>query len=82
MAFSPEVIKQAWIRSGGRCECSKISHAHDRNLCSNELVFENQGRDGKGAWIAHRININGDDSLSNCEILCWQCQKITQIFDS
>jgi hypothetical protein len=82
MAFSDEVIKQAWIRSGGHCECRKISHGHAQNMCSKELIFENQGREGTGAWVAHYRSDNGGDDLSNCEIFCWQCQKITQIFDS
>ena len=28
MAFSEETIKQAWQRSGGKCECRRVGHDH------------------------------------------------------
>jgi 5-methylcytosine-specific restriction endonuclease McrA len=40
----------------------------------------NRGREGRGAWEAHHVNANGEDILSNCEILCWDCHKNTGSF--
>ncbi len=80
MAFSNEVVKQAWQRAGGKCECRRNDHNHDYVRCSKQLVWENRGREGRGAWEAHHINSNGGDVLSNCEILCWDCHKKTRSF--
>ena len=79
MAFSDDVIKQAWARSGGRCECKRITHEHQYR-CLNLLNISARGKEGLGAWEAHHTNSAGGDSLSNCEILCWSCHKKTQSF--
>jgi hypothetical protein len=44
-------------------------------------VFENKERDGRGCWEAHHKSADGDDSLSNCEILCFECYVGTENFD-
>lgn len=80
MAFSNEVVKKAWVRAGGKCECRRVSHKHYYIRCNKELVWGNRGRKGRGAWEAHHINSNGGDTLSNCEILCWDCHKNTGSF--
>ncbi len=80
MAFSSDVINQAWQRSGGKCECRRTSHGHSYVRCNKELVFDNRGREGRGAWEAHHVNSNGSDTLSNCEIICWDCHKKTGSF--
>jgi hypothetical protein len=81
MAFSEEVVRQAWKRAGGKCECKRSLHSHSNGRCSKELVFENRGREGgRGAWEAHHkvsVSAGGGDTLSNCEILCWECHKKT-----
>ena len=77
MAFSDNVVLQAWKRAGGRCECKRKSHDHNYNRCNKVLNWQNRGREGIGAWEAHHINSNGPDTLSNCEILCWNCHKLT-----
>jgi len=43
MAFSDEVVRQAWQRAGGRCEYSRESHNHLYVRCNKELVLENRG---------------------------------------
>lgn len=80
MAFSSDVINQAWQRSGGKCECRRTSHGHSYVRCNKELVFDNRGREGRGAWEAHHVNSNGSATLSNCEIICWDCHKKTGSF--
>lgn len=79
MAFSEDTVKQAFQRSGGYCECDRSTHGHGSH-CNNQLVWENRGREGRGAWEAHHkhsVSADGPDSLSNCEILCWECHKKT-----
>jgi hypothetical protein len=79
MAFSQEVIDDAWKRSGGVCECNRLTHGlHQFKHCDNILVKENQGRasEGTGRWEAHHttaVASGGKDILSNCEILCVYC---------
>ncbi|RKY39224.1 MAG: hypothetical protein DRP72_00355 [Candidatus Omnitrophota bacterium] len=78
MAFSDEVVRQAWIRAGGKCECKRTTHNHYYGRCNKDLVWENRGREeGRGAWEAHHISSTGGDTLSNCEILCWDCHRQT-----
>jgi hypothetical protein len=77
MAFSDSVVSQAWNRAGGHCECRRQTHKHPFTRCNKQLVFANRGREGYGAWEAHHVNSNGGDTLSNCEILCWDCHKRT-----
>lgn len=77
MAFSEETILQAWRRAEGKCECARASHNHSYRRCNKELVWENRGREGRGAWEAHHISSTDGDTLSNCEILCWDCHLRT-----
>jgi len=77
MAFSDDVVAQAWRRSGGKCECTRTGHGHTGRH-NKELSWENRGREsGWGAWEAHHTSSSGGDGLSNCEILCWNCHKQT-----
>ena len=80
MTFSENTVRLAWIRAGGRCECKRFCKEHFLRQCKKELVWDNRGREGDGAWEAHHkvsiLNLGGDN-LSNCEILCWECHKNT-----
>jgi hypothetical protein len=78
--FSDEVVKLAWTRAQGRCECRRETHLHPYIRCNKELVWENRGREGRGAWEAHHkvsVDAGGGSYLSNCEILCWDCHTKT-----
>lgn len=75
MSFSESVIKQAWERSGGQCECMKQTHSHFYTPCGKTLVWENRGGVGSGGWEAHHVHISGGDALFNCEILCRSCHE-------
>lgn len=81
MAFSNETVGQAWKRAGGRCECKRLLHFHPNRRCNKDLAWENRGkREKRGCWEAHHITAvdsGGDDSLSNCEILCCECHDRT-----
>lgn len=76
MAFPQSVVDAAWARSGGYCECTRVSHGHGKK-CGKQLVLGNRGREGRGKWEAHHRTAGGPDTLSNCEILCWDCHKAT-----
>ncbi len=76
MDFSEDTVKQAWNRAGGRCECKRKTHGHlDR--CNKKLIWSKRGREDSGVWEAHHINRYGPDTLSDCEILCWNCHGKT-----
>jgi len=77
MAFSDEVVRRAWSRAKGCCECRRKTHGHPYGRCNKQLVLANNGRTGRGAWEAHHRVRGGSDTLSNCEILCWDCHSKT-----
>jgi len=76
MAFPDSVVDAAWIRAGGKCECRRVGHVHSIPHGSS-LTRANRGREGRGAWEAHHRVRGGPDTLSNCEILCWDCHSRT-----
>jgi hypothetical protein len=78
MAFSEEVIGQAWKRSGGTCECVRRTHNHDSARCNVLLNKYMRNQAGEGRWETRRVNKSGSDVLANCEIVCWACYKRSQ----
>ncbi len=80
MAFSEEVVAQAWDRADYKCECQREIHFHGGGRCNKKLVLGNRGREGPDAWEAHHIipvDSGGSDTLSNCKIFCWECHGKT-----
>jgi len=76
MAFPESVVRQAWQKAGGKCECRRVTHGHS-GRCNKQLVWKNRGREGRGKWEAHHRVRSRGDTLSNCEILCWDCHSKT-----
>jgi len=79
MAFSDETVKKAWDRAGGKCECERTRHNHPTPH-NKTLRWESRGSSGPLGWQAHHgisVDSGGTDTLSNCEILCWDCHKAT-----
>jgi len=76
--FSDWLIERAWIRSGGKCECQRTKHVH-WGRCNKALARSSQGdRDSSYGWEAHSKSGLHLDSLTDCEILCWNpCHKST-----
>lgn len=74
MAFTSNTLLQAWERSGGTCECMRTIHNHS-GICNAQLVFEEQGKQTHTGWQAFHIGATFDNSVYNCEIICWECQK-------
>jgi len=77
MPFPEEMVRQAFERAGGQCECTRRTHVHFYVPCGKRLVWENRGRAVEGGWEVHRMTGSGGDVLSNCEILCWDCYERT-----
>ena len=79
MAFSEEVVKQAWIRAGGKCECIKGPHKHLKIACGRALDFEKKGKSGEtGCWDIVQIkpaDLGGDYSANNSHVICCDCRK-------
>ncbi|HYW85953.1 MAG TPA: hypothetical protein VFB30_22065, partial [Spirochaetia bacterium] len=75
MAFSEELVREAWKRSGERCECKRESHGHRSGRCGRSLLWTMRGAEGAAGWQACRLTSWGTDVLSNCAILCAACQK-------
>lgn len=80
MAFSRNVVLEAWERSGGRCECCRKTCGH-LSRCNKKLKWEDRGDDDSSyGWEAHHktaVASGGKDIASNCEILCIPCHKNT-----
>jgi hypothetical protein len=70
------VLRQAWQRSEGKCECTRLDHDHLYIRCNRPLVWDRQ--DKPGGWKPrHRIGY-GRNVIAACEILCWEYyQKAT-----
>lgn len=67
MGFPDDVVATEWRIVRGRCE-----------KCHIELIWSNRGRYGYGAWEAHHMDSNPNhDSITNCQILCWECHAKT-----
>jgi len=77
--FSEETVKEAWKRSSGKCECEMKNCKHI-GKCKKLLLWSSRGKEGVFGWEAHHKNSNGDNSVSNCLILCQPCHKNTHSY--
>lgn len=78
MAFSDTDVEICFRVIGGKCECSRQHSQHWGRRCNRPLIWENRGRTGWGAWETHHKDGNpNNDSITNCEILCWDCHALT-----
>ena len=76
MVFADSVLREAWRRAGGRCECKRTAHDH-YGRCNEQLVWESRGREGHGKWVEHSKSGLYEDSVSDCQILCRNCFTIS-----
>ena len=70
MGFSDITLLKAWARADGKCES-----------CGKTLAWSNHEEGEWGAWEAHHIKAQkdgGENTLSNCKILCLDCHKKTK----
>jgi hypothetical protein len=81
MMFPESVVEEAWRRARGKCECRRGKlHHHPHIRCDEHLIWANRGRSLRGGWEARPISNLDDATLSNCQILCWDCYKLTLDF--
>ncbi len=74
MAFSEELIRAAWKRLEGRCECTLADkHGHGER-CGRPLLWALRGATGEEGWDPVRRMSWATDVLANCEIRCAKCQ--------
>jgi hypothetical protein len=78
MAFSDEIVLEAWKRSRDRCECQREGHGHMSGRCGRLLMWALHGSVTSAGWDARRRTTWGTDVLWNCEIICAGCQKPPQ----
>jgi 5-methylcytosine-specific restriction endonuclease McrA len=71
MAFSTLVKQQALRRAGNRCECTR-RHPHHTGRCTTRLMMATAEFHHKAAQ-----SVGGHDGLSNCEVLCVRCHRLT-----
>ncbi len=75
--FPDSIVEQAWVRSGGYCECERTTHGHT-GKCHKILLKGDRGnRSDTFCWEAHSKSELHLDSLSDCEILCCKCHYAT-----
>jgi hypothetical protein len=71
MAYTIDILRQAWKRSDGRCECMKSINGHSIR-CNKPLITKN-----KDKWEPQTLSRDNKDTLSNCRIYCLDCHKAT-----
>lgn len=64
------MICEVTINSG------RVTHGHTTPH-NKRLSYGNRGREGWGAWEAHSISGLHKPSVSDCQILCWDCHCAT-----
>ncbi|MCR4400608.1 MAG: hypothetical protein QHH05_04050 [Syntrophomonadaceae bacterium] len=70
--FPPQLVLQAFNRSGARCECVRHGHGHP-GRCNAPLSFSLQGAAEPGGWHASAVDSEGPAIVSNCEVVCTAC---------
>ena len=69
--FTNEIVEEAWARSGGICECERGGHGHT-GRCEKELIKDHRGdKFSYFGWEVRSKSGHYKDSISDCEILCW-----------
>ena len=80
--FTDELVEQAWARAGGVCECECATHGH-LGRCGKALLKPyRDDRYSFFGWEAHSKSGRYMDSLSDCEILCWDPCHISTLKSS
>jgi hypothetical protein len=73
MAFSEEILREAWERAGSACECMRRTHRHFYTPCNKMLRWSKRGEAAEGGWEARALDGGVRDSAANCEVLCMDC---------
>lgn len=62
------MLRDAWLRAEGFCECRNTGHGHERP-CGQFLIWQERGETGRGGWEAWQ----SERRHGSCEILCAPC---------
>jgi peptide deformylase len=74
--FPDEVMRQAWERANGQCECTRSACNHPVQPHGRQLTWDQQGKaDSIQGWVAHRKEANQQPTLENCQVLCMECSN-------
>lgn len=80
MEIPESVVREAWERSGGRCECRNVRHNHPNIKCDRQLIWENRDIDrSQGAWKICVKPHDGQVTADLCEVLCCECYHLKRI---
>jgi hypothetical protein len=71
MPFSDLVKLSALTRAGNRCECVRLRHTH-AGRCTTRVSRLTAHFHHRTAQI-----VGGNDTLSNCEVVCVTCHRET-----
>ena len=73
MPFDIKVVRQAWSRCAGRCECTRAEHNHPFGRCNLKLRYDRRGQAKKDAWEIRRKDPSRGEIFPNSEIVCMEC---------
>lgn len=73
MILDKDLVKQAWQRCDGACECKRIGCQHPGGRCSNTLDEKMFRDDEESGWYVRPINEFGPAKLFNIEVVCSEC---------
>jgi hypothetical protein len=76
MGFNDRVLREAWRRAGGRCECTRTTHDH-YGRCNEPLIWKNRDKAGRGGWLERSKSGHYEDAVKDCQILCLDCYTLT-----
>jgi hypothetical protein len=72
-----EVVENAWVRSGGRCECSRRHHGHGVE-CGRALAWAHRGTHTATGWELVRHGdpkVGGWQAVKDAQVLCVECYR-------
>jgi hypothetical protein len=72
--FPDSVVKEAFIRADGECECIDDNHDHS-GKCNNLMIYNMRGMDFPGGWETCQISSEKPLDAGNCRIVCIGCYK-------
>ena len=75
MILDRDLVKQAWTRSSGLCECKRIGCQHTGGRCNTPLEEKAFREDEGSGWYVRPINEFGPAKLFNVEAVCSECHN-------
>lgn len=75
MKIPPEIIKKAWVKSDGRCQCRGECGSHP-GPCQKELTFSSQGKENSwGCWemLVPETPENISMKKHDYKVMCRRC---------